>query len=122
MIFWLLLLLLGIITYWVLQRSVSQITKTPVWILWLVMMTPALIWSSWVVLYGQKEPIPPALVIVPFVLCPLLYLSLVQLGRKTPHPDATKESKQTLARSNSMPEKEENKTASGLYWDEDMGR
>lgn len=108
MVFWLTLILLGIITYWVLQRSVSQMTRTPVWILWLVMMTPALIWSTWVALYGQKEPIPDLLVILPFILCPLLYLSLVQSGRKSSdNPEAAKEAKQALVPSHAMAPREE---------------
>ena len=109
MVFWLTLILLGIITYWVLQRSVSQMTRTPVWILWLVMMTPALIWSTWVALYGQKEPIPAVLVIVPFILCPLLYLSLVQWGRKSSdNPEAAKNPKQALVPPNAIQPTEEN--------------
>lgn len=83
MIFWLLSLvfLLGFITYLVVQRSVASITRTPVWILWLVMMTPALIWSTWTLVYGENNPPPPILVIGPFVTCTLLYWLLIRLGR-----------------------------------------
>lgn len=83
MIFWLLSLvfLLGFITYLVVQRSVASITRTPVWILWLVMMTPALIWSTWTLVYGENNPPPPVLVIGPFVTCTLLYWLLIRLGR-----------------------------------------
>ncbi len=91
MVFWLLLLLLGIFTYLALRQNVSQLTATPVWILWLVIMTPALIWGIWVGLYGQNEPIPPALVMVPFILCPLFYFSLVQQGRKRQDKHPTRE-------------------------------
>ncbi len=75
-----LLILLGLITYFMLKRNVSKITQTPIWILWLVMMTPALIWTSWVLIYGQKQ-VPPALIIIPFLFCPYLYWLLIQLGR-----------------------------------------
>lgn len=101
MVFWLLILILGIITYWVLQRSVSQITTTPVWILWLVIMTPALIWTTWLGVYGQNEPIPPALVILPFILCPLFYLSLVQWGQKLDSRNSAKDAKPGSVRPNS---------------------
>lgn len=74
--------LLGLMTYFILQRGVSRLTRTPVWLLWLVMMAPALIWSTWVLIYGDRKPVPPALVIVPFILCPCLYWFLVQWGRK----------------------------------------
>ncbi|MBW4487605.1 MAG: site-2 protease family protein [Trichocoleus desertorum ATA4-8-CV12] len=83
MTFWLLSLvfLLGFITYLVVQRNVASITRTPVWILWLVMMTPALIWSTWTLVYGENNPPPPILVIGPFVTCTLLYWLLIRLGR-----------------------------------------
>ncbi|MGK7919919.1 MAG: site-2 protease family protein, partial [Trichodesmium sp.] len=47
------------------------------------MMTPALIWTSWVLIYGQKQ-IPPGLIVIPFIFCPYLYWLLVQQGRYTP--------------------------------------
>jgi Predicted membrane-associated Zn-dependent proteases 1 len=81
MLFW--LLILGLMTYWLLQRGVAQITRTPVWLLWLVMMTPAFIWGTWIWIYDQK-PIPAGLVIIPFIVCPCLYWFLVQWGRLSP--------------------------------------
>ncbi len=79
---WLLIILLGLITYFIVKRSVSSITKTPVWLLWLVMMTPALIWSVWIGVNGQTKQMPPALMLGPFVICPLLYWFLIQWGRR----------------------------------------
>jgi membrane-associated protease RseP (regulator of RpoE activity) len=93
--FWLLLILLGLITYFIVKRSVATLTRTPVWLLWLVMMTPALIWSTWTLVHGQGKPIPPALVLGPFVLCPLLYWLLIQWGRREPNPPATKATETT---------------------------
>ncbi len=84
MLLWLWLLLLGLITYWILRRGVARITRTPVWILWLVMMTPALIWSTWQLVYGEQRRIPPELIIIPFIVCPCVYWLLVQLGRSEP--------------------------------------
>ncbi|MBD2481908.1 site-2 protease family protein [Planktothrix sp. FACHB-1365] len=81
MLFW--LLILGLMTYWLLQRGVAQITRTPIWLLWLVMMTPAFIWGTWMFAYDQK-PIPAELVIIPFIACPCLYWFLVQWGRLPP--------------------------------------
>ena len=81
MLFW--LIILGLMTYWLLQRGVAQITRTPVWLLWLVMMTPAFIWGTWIWIYDQK-PIPAELVIIPFIVCPCLYWFLVQWGRLPP--------------------------------------
>ncbi len=79
--FWF-LLLLGLFTYLIVQRSVAGITRTPVWILWLVLMTPALLWSAWTAKYGSSQPLPTALVIGPFIICPLVYWLLIQWGRK----------------------------------------
>ncbi|OKH27718.1 site-2 protease family protein [Chroogloeocystis siderophila] len=79
--FWL-LLLLGIFTYLIVQRSVTRITRTPVWILWLVLMTPAFIWSAWTASAGSNQSIPLPLVIGPFIICPILYWLLIQWGRR----------------------------------------
>ena len=86
MFFW--LILLGILTYVVVRRSVADVTRTPVWVLWLVMMTPALIWTAWVVLKGENEQVPSLLLLIPFVVCPVLYWTLVQVGRRPVQPGA----------------------------------
>src|SRR6478672_9375868 len=83
---WLLLILLGIITYFIVKLSVASITRTPIWILWLVLMTPAIIWSSWTLVYGQKAPMPSGLILVPFVVCSVAYWLLIHWGRKVPNP------------------------------------
>lgn len=92
---WFLLILLGLFTYFIVKRSVANITKTPVWLLWLVMMTPALIWSSWTLVNGQDTPMPPALAFGPFVVCPLFYWLLIQWGRREP-PEPVKKTPQKI--------------------------
>ena len=87
MFFLLWLFVLGLISYYLLQSSISRITRTPIWLLWLVMMAPALIWSGWVLANGAKKTAPPELVIIPFLVCPVLYWFLVQLGRKEITPE-----------------------------------
>ncbi|MBD1810623.1 site-2 protease family protein [Microcoleus vaginatus DQ-U2] len=82
MFFLLWLFVLGLISYYLLQNGTSRITRTPIWLLWLVMMAPALIWSGWILVYGTSKTVPPELVIIPFLVCPFLYWFLVQLGRK----------------------------------------
>ncbi|ARV60085.1 site-2 protease family protein [Nostocales cyanobacterium HT-58-2] len=82
MTFWF-LLLLGLLTYFMVQRSVAHITRTPVWLLWLVLMTPALLWTAWTAIYGGKQPLPRLLVLVPLIICPLLYWLLFQWGRRS---------------------------------------
>jgi membrane-associated protease RseP (regulator of RpoE activity) len=50
-------------------------------------MTPALIWSAWSAIYPD-EPLPVPLAIGPFFVCLLLYLLLIQWGRKEPNASA----------------------------------
>jgi membrane-associated protease RseP (regulator of RpoE activity) len=84
-----LLVLLGTMTYFIVQR-VAGVTRTPWWLLWLVAMAPAFIWTGWSLVMGEK-PMPTPLVIIPFVVCLLLYWFLVQWGRLSP-PSAVKPS------------------------------
>jgi len=77
--FW--LLVLGLMTYMLLQRSVSRITRTPVWQLWLVMMLPAFILTGWVMVNGSEASPPLALLLALFISCPMLYWALIQKGR-----------------------------------------
>ncbi len=88
MTFWF-LLLLGLFTYLMVQRSVAQITKTPVWLLWFVLMTPALLLTGWTLKYGAKQPPPPALIVWSSIICLLLYWLLFQWGRQTPRNTQT---------------------------------
>ncbi|HIK12290.1 MAG TPA: site-2 protease family protein [Oscillatoriaceae cyanobacterium M33_DOE_052] len=92
MAFWL-LLILGLITYIILQQRVASLTRTPVWVLWLVLMMPAFIWIAWIEIYGNtpasggapvgpRPAMPPALFLGPFIICPILYWILVHLGRR----------------------------------------
>ncbi len=75
-----LLIILGWITYQLVKKSVATTSRFPVWLFWLVMMTPALIWTSWLLIYGEDKPLPLPLVIIPFVFCPLLYWGLLQIS------------------------------------------
>jgi membrane-associated protease RseP (regulator of RpoE activity) len=75
------LVLLGTITYLMVQRSVVNMTKTPVWLLWLVLMTPPLLWTAWSAVYGIKQNPPRALMLGPLIACPILYWFLFQKGR-----------------------------------------
>ncbi|MBK1990346.1 site-2 protease family protein [Sphaerospermopsis aphanizomenoides BCCUSP55] len=87
MVFWF-ILFMGL-TYLIVQRSVAHITKTPVWLLWLVLMTPAFIMIGWTLVYGAKQPPPPALIIWPLFICLLLYWLLFQSGRPVPKDTQT---------------------------------
>lgn len=77
----LLLLLLSIFTYYVIQRSVAGITRTPTWMLWLVMMIPAFALALWHASERADEPFPIGILLGLFMLCPVLYWTLIQWGR-----------------------------------------
>jgi membrane-associated protease RseP (regulator of RpoE activity) len=77
----LLLLLLSLFTYYVVKRSVAGITRTPTWILWLVMMIPAFALAFWSVSDRADEPFPIGILLGLFIVCPVLYWMLIQAGR-----------------------------------------
>ncbi|MEM0979706.1 MAG: site-2 protease family protein [Cyanobacteria bacterium P01_H01_bin.58] len=75
------LLLLSAFTYYVIKRSVAGITRTPTWLLWVVMMTPAFVLMFWSVSGNADEPFPLEILLGLFVLCPVAYWLLIQRGR-----------------------------------------
>jgi membrane-associated protease RseP (regulator of RpoE activity) len=86
MTFWF-LLVLGLVTYLMVQRIVVHNTRTPFWLLWLVLMTPALVWTMWVAIYGDQQPPPRGLILLMLwliVICPPLFWLLFRLGRDSP--------------------------------------
>ena len=78
---WLILIVFSPIAYILVQRSVKNITNTPVWLCWLVMMLPAFIWTTWAYVFGEEQPIPLPVFLFPLIICPLLYGWLVQRGK-----------------------------------------
>jgi membrane-associated protease RseP (regulator of RpoE activity) len=103
----LLLILLGLLSYFIVQNSAKKtLTKTPVWLLWLVTMIPALVWTAWLLIFGEETPLPTWLVVTPFLVSPLLYGWLVQSGRIEPKATAkpTSESKPVAVVNKSQPQ------------------
>ncbi|MEB3292897.1 MAG: site-2 protease family protein [Synechococcales bacterium] len=89
---WLLLVLLailGIISYLFIVQRVTAITRTPAWLLWIVVMMPAFCMVFWTLLFGSKPGMPPLIGISLFIGCFFLYLYLIQRGKITPDPNAT---------------------------------
>ena len=80
---WIWLFVLGLITYFIVQR-VTGITRTPVWALWLVAMMPAFLLTAWAIAFGTQRRMPLELVILLFIGCLALYLYLIQKGRIAP--------------------------------------
>ncbi|MEM6448734.1 MAG: site-2 protease family protein [Cyanobacteria bacterium P01_D01_bin.105] len=75
-------LFLGLVTYLVISRSFTNMTTTPVWMLWLVMMTPVLVLTIWMLVNGEEPP-PPVLIYGLLILCPLLYAVMILVGAGT---------------------------------------
>ncbi len=76
-LFWL-LFLCGL-SYWLLQRSVPKVSRTPVWQLWLVLMSPLACWLLWAMLVNRAMPLPVFL--LPLIFSAFAYWSLLNRGR-----------------------------------------
>lgn len=76
-----LLLLLSIFTYYVIKRNVAGFTRTPVWLLWLVMMTPAFTFAVLSLTDNAEDSLTAWLLISLLIVCPVLCRILIQWGR-----------------------------------------
>lgn len=76
-----LLLFLGGLTYIIVRSSVARLTRTPVWLLWLTIMSPAFILVAWELLNEEETPIPTPILLLVVALSSLVYFWLVQRGR-----------------------------------------
>ena len=86
---WLILVILGPIAYLVVDRSIKNKTTTPVWLCWLVIMLPSFIWTTWTYIFGEEQPLPLPVFLLPLIVCPLLYGWLVRRGKLEKEPEAT---------------------------------
>ena len=90
MTFVLLSILLGFLTYWVIRRGVATMTRSPVWLMWSIIMAPIIALTLWVLKYGRYTP-PNLFILGLFIICPLLYTWVVLLGRQSlPSPQRAK--------------------------------
>jgi membrane-associated protease RseP (regulator of RpoE activity) len=78
---WLILIILSPIAYFIVQRSLKNVTSTPVWLCWLVIMLPSFIWTTWTYIFGEEQPLPLPVFLLPLIICPFLYGWLVQRGK-----------------------------------------
>ncbi len=104
MAFWF-LLVLGLLTYLMMQQSVARATRTPVWLLWLVLMTPAFLLTGWTLIYGIKQAPPSALILWVSAGCLFLYWLLFHWGRQLPvNPENPSAENQSQSNNNSPAE------------------
>jgi membrane-associated protease RseP (regulator of RpoE activity) len=80
-IFVIILFLLGIFSYVIVKRSVGNITTTPVWLLWLVLMSPPLITVALRLVTGKEQSIPVPVLFSIFFVCFIVYLWLIEIGK-----------------------------------------
>ncbi len=74
--------LLGLMTYWVISRRVAKLTTIPLWVLWLLMMMPALTFTVWM-LVNDGQPPPTVLLYGLMILSSLvLYGTLTMASMK----------------------------------------
>ncbi|MEM1394450.1 MAG: site-2 protease family protein [Cyanobacteria bacterium P01_D01_bin.116] len=90
-----LLIILGIFTYYTLRRNVAKVTKTPSWLLWLVLMAPPIIWTGWTIRYETR--VPSTLVFASLAVSFILYWVLFDWGRVTVKDKKDKEQKESPA-------------------------
>lgn len=88
-----LFLILSAIGYFAIKKSVGKATKTPLWLLWLTLMSPPLIWMGWYLAKGNQTSMPRSLILIPLILSPLVYLWLIQMGRPKNSPPEVELSK-----------------------------
>jgi hypothetical protein len=69
------LILAGVLTYIILDRTVSQMTAVPLWILWAILMIPPLLTGATVTWSKQVPPLP--VLIVGCSMCWFLYWRLL---------------------------------------------
>ena len=87
-----LFIILSTISYIVIKNSVGKITKTPMFLLWLVLMIPPIIWAGWYLTNPDQNSMPKSLIIIPLILSPLLYIWLIEIGKPKKKNNSTGES------------------------------
>ncbi len=99
-IFAIILFLLGIFSYVIVKRSVGNITTTPIWLLWLVLMSPPLITVALRLITEKDQSIPVPVLFSIFFVCFIVYLWLIEIGKP---PTQNKDSNQNQPNPNSPP-------------------
>ncbi|MEB3224335.1 MAG: site-2 protease family protein [Synechococcus sp.] len=84
---WLLFVVMGVLTYVLIRRTVPSENKAPLGLLWLVMMLPASSWLVWILLFGASQPMPLLVMLPLLILSPVMYWSLLDWGK--PKQDQT---------------------------------
>ncbi|WP_404785308.1 site-2 protease family protein [Altericista sp. CCNU0014] len=81
---WLFVFLLGLTLYFIVQRSVVRVTRTPWWQLWLALMIPAFTIVGWALARQSVEAMPMPLLIGSFGVSVILYIFLITRNPRLP--------------------------------------
>ncbi|MBE9222739.1 site-2 protease family protein [Cyanobacterium stanieri LEGE 03274] len=76
-----LFLILSIFIYFVIDRTVTKITNTPPWLLWLALMIPSFVWLIWELFFPEGSNPPAPLIYIPLIISPIIYIWLIQKGK-----------------------------------------
>ncbi|MEN9243826.1 MAG: hypothetical protein Q6J44_05860 [Gloeomargarita sp. DG02_4_bins_56] len=83
---WVALGCLAVTTFLLVWHHIRPVSRTPWWLLWLVLMLPGLVVGLWVWLHGEQQTLPAWLAVVPFLLSGAFYLLLLGQGGSLPQP------------------------------------
>lgn len=83
--------ILSTISYVLVKKSVGKITTTPIWLLWLSLMSPPFIWIVWYLNNSTQNNIPTGLVVLTLIISPILYLTLIEIGRPKSSPNSSED-------------------------------
>lgn len=113
---WISLSLFGLILYFIVHYSVSRTTTTPSWLLWLVLMMPALAVGGWAAVHGDKAKTPPQLLIPCTLVSLFLYIYLV---RSNLRPPSTQQSANSPEDQPGKPAKSDSQTSANPFTKEE---
>jgi hypothetical protein len=82
--------LVGLLMLLIVRQNIAHLTRTPWWLLWLVLMIPLFLITFWTLAYGARQ-IPFSLMVAAFFISTLLYVYLVRRGQ-IPTPTSTAKS------------------------------
>jgi membrane-associated protease RseP (regulator of RpoE activity) len=106
------LIVLGLITYFALDRIIPHLNRATIWLWWVAMMMPAFIWSGWFLVFGDDKPLPTIVAIaslsIGFVLCYWLARQQKQKNAPKNEPSNIDESEREQPLAIEVPKTQEN--------------
>jgi membrane-associated protease RseP (regulator of RpoE activity) len=92
---WFFLILIGLFFYLTLQRTMTKVTRTPVWLCWSVLMLPNVFWLVHAYAPKETKSLWVTIFLGSLFVCPLIYYWLVARGRIQPEPETNPSNTET---------------------------